>query len=97
MRPAWLEEMIVGLETDFYDSLKKTDIAEKTINKYPDQTIEELAETLSKGMDQGRCGDHARALCEGDNLIPNYDKLCKEAFKKVMIRLLSEAAGRVTK
>ncbi len=92
MRPAFMDETRVSLEAHFYSVLKKTDIAEELLAKYPNQSHKELAKTMAIGMIQSKCGDFARLLCAGDKVFPNYPAICQEAFKNVILRVLNEQA-----
>lgn len=89
MRPAWMDKTVDALEISFYKALENQGIAKKLVSQYPDQSIEELAETMAEGMFQGTCGDFARSICK-DSKLSSFPALCKEAFKKAIICLLSE-------
>ncbi len=89
MRPAYCDDIVADVEKRMYDMLRGTPIAQDILKQFPNQPIEQLAETMAEGMRQGVCGDVARELSK-DSTLPYYDELCKEAFKNALIRLLNE-------
>ena len=93
MIPTWMENLMNGLATDFYNILKNERIAQEAIEKYPDDSIESLAESLAEGYDSSSCGDISRKLNKL-GFIPDYDVICKNAFKKAAIKALSEVTDK---
>ncbi len=87
------DEVSELLETSFYDCLKDSDVAEKALEIGHKQSIEEIAEVLTAGMMQSPCGDLARALAQTHKDTADYPQICQVAFKKTIIRLLTEKKG----
>ena len=78
------------LEKYFYFSMKDTGLVQDCLDKFPDESVEDIADLLAKGFYQGRLGDIARSQCKGTNF-PDYDKVCEMAFKNVVLKLLKKA------
>lgn len=78
------------MEDTFYDILNKGDVGKKIIEKYPHQTISELAASMTEGMMTSYVGG---VVCGLDSLgqVDGFKVICKGAFKAAMLKLLREA------
>lgn len=90
MRPAWMDKIVAGLEKAFCKALRDSDIARELLDKYPNEPLEVLARSMADGMDTSECGYIARSISRSTSRLFNYPALCKEAFEKAIMKLLTE-------